>query len=300
MAFQDHPGFSEARRLDKFYTRRDVVRTCLDALSVAVGPAGLREHELWIEPSAGGGAFLEVMPHPRIAMDILPTAPGIIEQDFLAWSMDDPSVNSIVMGNPPFGRNAALAVRFFNHAAGFARRIAFIVPRTFQKRSLQMRLDPNFHLDLELVLPLDSFEILDARYSVPTVFQVWSRGAQRRDQSRLPSVHGDFSFVDRSHGEFAFQRVGVRAGAVKADFGSVASASHYFIRSELGEGSLLRERFATLDFSRVRFSTSGNPSISKREIVEAYTDAKNRGFCLASPPVGQEVSQPAICTAALM
>ena len=56
------------------------------------------------------------------------------------------------LGNPPFGKNCSLAIKFFNKAAEFADLIAFIIPRTFKRISIQNKLNLNF----SFILFLDS------------------------------------------------------------------------------------------------------------------------------------------------
>ena len=89
-------------------------------------------------------------------MDIEPKFDECMLMDYMAFIPH--KVESIaVIGNPPFGKNSSLAVKFFNHSAQFADTIAFIVPRTFRKNSLVNRLNENFHLIYEKILPIDSF-----------------------------------------------------------------------------------------------------------------------------------------------
>lgn len=72
------------------------------------------------------------MPPGRFACDIDPQGDGIVKLDFFDFELpyDD---RVVVVGNPPFGRNSSLAIRFFNKAACGAEIIAFIVPRSFKK-----------------------------------------------------------------------------------------------------------------------------------------------------------------------
>lgn len=224
-----------------------------------------------MEPSAGAGAFLSYLPPGTLAYDLSPEDPRITTQDFLTLTRQEPA---IVLGNPPFGKAARLAVKFFNHSAGFATHIGFIVPRTFEKASIQNRLHRDFHLLGQLNIDPASFTFEGKPYEVPCVFQVWVRGPEKRPLIILPLTHPDFSFVDRASADFAFQRVGARAGATKTVFDSVAAASHHFIRANIPFETLL-ERFARIDFSEVKMRTAGNPSISKTELVALYTEVEN-------------------------
>lgn len=261
---------SDARRLDKFYTRGDVADQCIRYFETCAKIDLATTDATIMEPSAGAGAFLLRLPSETLAFDLSPEHPKVLAQDFLSLARQEPA---IVIGNPPFGKAARLAVKFFNHAAEFATHIAFVVPRSFEKASIQNRLHRDFHLIGQLGMDAASFTFEGKPYEVPCVFQVWARGSEPRPLIRLPRSHPDFSFVDRGSADFAFQRVGVRAGAAKTEFESVATASHHFIRANIPLETLLA-RFARIDFSEVKMRTAGNPSISKTEIVALYSEVR--------------------------
>lgn len=263
----------DARQLDKFYTKDEVARQCIRFFETCTGiDLGSAKTDI-IEPSAGAGAFLNHLPPDTLAYDLSPDEPRITPQDFLTLTRQEPA---IVLGNPPFGKASRLAVKFFNHAAGFATHIGFILPRTFEKASIQNRLHCDFHLLAQMPLEPDSFTFEGQPYDVPCVFQVWIRRHEKRPLIDLPRSHPDFSFVDRDSADFAFQRVGVRAGAIKAEFGLVAAASHHFIRANIPLETLI-ERFREIDFSEVKVRTAGNPSISKMELVALYAGVNSGG-----------------------
>lgn len=262
---------SHARTHDQFYTRRDLA-VRLTGLAAQYLPRAAA----WIEPSAGDGAFLDALSARRLplahALDLHPARADVAKANFLTWH--PPAAGAFgFIGNPPFGKNASLAVRFFNQAAAHAVGIAMIFPRTFQKRVLQNRLDERFDLVFEEVLPPDCFVFEGAAVNVPCVFQIWRRlpTGQFRAPHQIVRAHPDFTFVERAQGDFAFQRVGVRAGALKASDADIAEQSHLFIRAtDRKQVSRLRTRFQALDWSSVKYNTAGNPSIGKGEIVEAY------------------------------
>lgn len=267
-----HASDNTARTLDKFYTKSAVARQCIAFFETCSGIELSKSRADILEPSAGAGAFLDHLPDATLAYDLAPEDPRVERQDFLGLTREAPA---IVIGNPPFGKASRLAVKFFNHAAGFASHIAFIVPRTFEKSSVQNRLDRSFSLIGQMPLKRDSFTFAGESYAVPCAFQVWARTLEQRPVITLPRVHPDFSFVRREAADFAFQRVGVRAGTVKVRFEAASAASHHFIRSNVPLESLL-SRFAEIDFSDVKARTAGNPSISKTELVALYTEAARR------------------------
>lgn len=174
--------------------------------------------------------------------------------------------------NPPFGKNTSLAIRFFNHAATFASRIAFIVPLTFKKKSVQDRLDTAFHLEAQIVLPPDSFLLEGKPCDVPTTWQVWVRRDQPRSTVRSAISCDDFAFCKPEEADFAIQRIGANAGRIKLDVANSNSNSYTFLRATGMSAQDLLARFQCIDFEDVRTATAGNPSIAKGEMVALYSD----------------------------
>jgi hypothetical protein len=266
---------SRARLLDQFYTDPRLAQLLVTRLRAYLGDR--QEGVRWLEPSAGGGAFLDALPAEALALDLEPADPRVEQGDFLNRPFDalQPWV---VVGNPPFGKNAALAIRFFNHAATFAQVIAFIVPRTFQKGSVQRRLHARFHLEQEWEIPEDAFVFEGQPVHVPCVFQIWGRQDGARAHQALPTTHPDFAYTAREQADFAFQRVGARAGAIKdigPDQRGLAAPSHHFIRvTDRAQVAAVRARFESLDWTAIKHRTAGNPSIAKTELVAQYEACK--------------------------
>ncbi|MET4133382.1 putative RNA methylase [Porphyrobacter sp. MBR-155] len=258
------------RLLDQFYTDSNVAGVLYDFLR---SKFDLNEFQ-FIEPSAGTGSFSRLLPPGSLAYDLDPKAPGIIEADFLKAELPETGKLGVV-GNPPFGKNSSLAIRFFNHAALKAELIAFIVPATFQKMSVQRRLDPHLHLVAEAPVPHNAFWFCGKRKHVPTVFQIWARRDVKRNTQRPPTRHPDFDFVKNpSDADFVIQRVGGDAGKIHRDFG-MSSQSHLFIRPKV---SGVEVTMHSLDLASTAKMTAGNPSIAKSEIVRLYTAALASGM----------------------
>ena len=76
-----------------------------------------------------------------IFYDIEPENHEIIKQDYLLY--DDyheikKMYNKIhVVGNPPFGRQSSLVIKFIKKSCEFSESISFILPRSFKKDSLK-------------------------------------------------------------------------------------------------------------------------------------------------------------------
>ena len=261
---------SDARKLDQFFTTAAVAQSCMRKLNAVM--MSYQGEWLWVEPSAGGGAFLDAMPSPKIGLDIEPARSDISKIDFLNWHFGYSDCRVAVVGNPPFGKNSSLARRFFDHSATFADIVAFIVPRTFQKPNFVNRLDPNMHLIFEEVLADNSFEFEGEPYSVPTVFQIWEKRELKRETNQSPKQHKDFSFVSATDAHFAFQRVGARAGLVSREGLRKSPQSHYFIKANIHEESLFN-RLCGIDWNPIKSRTAGNPSIGKGELISGYQTA---------------------------
>lgn len=268
---------SPARALDQFYTSPVVAKACFDFLEKTIF---LLDTDLFLEPSAGDGAFFKLMPpERRVGVDVEPKHPDVELQNFLTEFVPRPGARRwVVVGNPPFGKNSSLAVRFFQKSAEFADVIAFVVPLTFRKQSLQRRLPANFVLVDELPLSDNAFVFEGKPYSVPCCFQVWKKTPIERKHVLAPLSHVDFEFCEASRADFAIRRVGGLAGKVIRDFDGYSAASHYFIRSRLGAEALAR-RFESIDWKDVKWNTAGNPSIGKRELVAKYSALRQRHEC---------------------
>ena len=230
------------------------------------------ETYLWVDPSAGAGAFLSQLPSPRVGFDLAPADFESRQADFLDWVPPEGFPRRIVVGNPPFGRNASLAIRFFNHAAQHAEIVAMILPRSIRKPSLRRRLDRMFHLVDEVLLPDNAFFCDGKPAAVRTVFQVWERGEVRREETAAAATHPDFSFCRSADAaDFAIRRVGGGAGRIFDDPRDRSVQSHHFVRAEACDAVTLLDRFRRLDFDEARADVVAVPSIARPDIVSLYT-----------------------------
>jgi len=178
--------------LDKFYTLPNIVDKCIISINTLYD---FNIFDLIIEPSAGSGNFLFKLPlHNRIGIDISPDNDEIVEFDFLKYKPDTTKKNILTIGNPPFGKVSSLAVKFFIHSTIFSNVIAFIIPRTFRKVSIQNRLNLNFHLILDEDIPLNPCSFTP-KMMVKCCFQIWERKDIKRQIIKLPTYHIDWEFL---------------------------------------------------------------------------------------------------------
>lgn len=236
--------------------------------------------DLFVEPSAGAGAFLQYMPRPAIGLDLEPKAPAIVKEDFFDWQPPAGSGRIAVIGNPPFGHVGSLASRFFNQAATFADYIAFILPASFTKPSMQARLDRRFHLLQEILLPDEPFEKDGEKVRYNTVFQIWERRDVERLQPQPVTTHPDFAFVKTlEEADFAVRRVGAHAGKIidiPADPGDrkgLSSSSNYYIRATGSDVEVVRAAFTKCEFDELLTQAVSAPSLSKAEVIGCYDTA---------------------------
>ena len=264
------------RELDQFFTTPKTARECLTFLHSYLDLGSLG----WIEPSAGSGVFLKAaedagFPKHLAAYDIMPQAEGVQKCNFLDTDFSKVfkgTATRLCLGNPPFGKNSSLAVKFFNHAAKHCDMIAMIFPATFAKDSLKSKLDENFHLVGELDLGSTTFDFVSDKRNVPVVFQIWKKSNQKREKNLKKLISEHFSFVKKEDADFAIQRVGAAAGKVKVNMDNLASASHYFIKAISPN---VKDVFESIDWSHIKYKTAGNPSIAKTELILTLEDKYN-------------------------
>jgi predicted RNA methylase len=127
--------------IDKYYTNPETVKLCIEYIDKYIY---MDDCDLIIEPSAGNGAFIEgikSLTYNRLFYDIEPENDEITTQDFLTLDIYATGLNEFqnkihIVGNPPFGRQSSLAIKFIKKACEFAHSISFILPKSFKKESL--------------------------------------------------------------------------------------------------------------------------------------------------------------------
>lgn len=252
--------------LDQFYTKPEVAKLCCDLVDFS-------KYEKILEPSAGTGAFLELLPKDkRVGIDLEPKHDEIKEQDFFLYK----GTEDLVIGNPPFGRVSSLAIKFFNHAATFTNTIAFIIPRTFRRVSVQNKLDLNFHLVEDIEIPIGSF--IPESMKAKCCFQIWERKETKREKVVLPMTHEDFEVLSyiTVNGkvaappdvDFAVRAYGGNIGQISFDIDEVAPKSWHFIRSPIAADII--DNFECLDYYPLASWTARQDSIGKADLIYLY------------------------------
>lgn len=251
--------------LDRFYTPYSVAKECIDLIN-------LNRYDCIIEPSAGAGAFSSQISN-CLAYDISPQQESIKEQDFFHLDFT-PFLNKkvLIIGNPPFGQQATLAIKFFNQAAKFADTIAFILPKSFKKNSIQNKLDLNFHLIAEKPLDNCIFELPNKQsIMVPCVFQIWEKMIQPREKIKKKTTTSLFIFTTKDLADFRIQRVGGNAGKASTNL-NVAVSSNYFVKntSNFSNEELIKIINESV-FPSIE-DTVGPKSLPKGELIEVLEE----------------------------
>ena len=192
-------------------------------------------NQVWLEPSAGSGAFIEALGDVGIsdvlAMDIEPAHPLVRKQDFLTWR---PTAKDVVaIGNPPFGRNNSLSIPFFNKCAEFSSTIAFIVPRSWRKWSVTNRLSMDFICISDEDLNINYVDVsgadVYARNNLRTCLQVWTRTSIPRERVRITN-NGFVEKVSPQEADIALKVFGYGCGTVLTEFARVPNTTLMFLK----------------------------------------------------------------------
>jgi hypothetical protein len=253
---------------DQFYTNETVAKLCIHRI---VERLPFTKDYLWIEPSAGNGSFLRNVSFESIGLDIDPKGQDIDpkgqviqKQNYLTWI--PPNRDSIVFGNPPFGRQSSLAKAFISKSCEFAKVIAFILPKSFTKPSMFNAFGRKFHLLQSVDLEKNSFVLNDTPYDVPCVFQIWQKLDEDRPIEEKIHPKG-FDYV--SHNEnyhIAFRRVGGLAGKCYKNNGTKYSIqSHNFIKFHDCNLSYIDTIIEKINNHTFPSNTLGPRSLSKTE-----------------------------------
>ena len=258
---------------DKFYTKSNIVDKCVEYVKSNVI---INADDLIIEPSSGGGAFLDSLLTIDCSHNFYDTSPEddrIEKRNYLILDLSGfkESFQKIhVIGNPPFGRQTTLAKKFIKKSASFCNTISFILPRSFKKESMRKSFPKKFHLVFETDLPENSFTIEKKDHNVSCVFQIWEKRDYDREIPELLNPQG-YKFVAKTQEpHLSFRRVGVYAGKVDLVTEDKSDQSHYFIRFDTGQiTSDQLEKLNNITYPCAEH-TVGPKSISKRELIVEF------------------------------
>jgi hypothetical protein len=254
---------------DQYYTKSSIAKQCISKL-IEIYPDSTSY--TWIEPSAGNGVFLKLVPSSikTIGLDIDPKGHNIQKANFLEWTPCINETKYLVFGNPPFGRQGSTAKAFIKHSAVIGNIIAFILPRSFVKPSMSRAFPPEFHCLYQEELEKDSFEVNGDPYDVPCIFQIWEKQRIARTIS-IPIREEGFKYVkyDEPY-DIAFKRVGGKAGTTyRSNDTCIYNRNfHYFLKLDYKYVSFITQIIDATNMHIFPSNTVGPRSLSKSEANE--------------------------------
>lgn len=229
----------------------------------------------FLEPAGGNGSFVMALQEHGAenisSVDLYPKHPLVAKNDFLTHKPKDQ--NLIVISNPPFGRNNALAIPFFNHSAEFSDYICFLVPRSWRKWSVQNRLDPRFHLvhdqDVFVSYEDENGHAIKSDNDLRTCFQIWEKTSELRKPIRVPD-NGLITKSTPAEAEIAIRVFGYGCGNVLESFPRENNTTLMFLRVK---NQRIRKLLQTLDFQRFSKNTAYTEALALPEINYLLNEA---------------------------
>lgn len=263
----DSPRLGNTRVTGKeqFYTPQELAIELVAAVEKTLGP--LKGRTI-LEPAGGTGSFIEAVRNSGakkvLSFDIEPLHPEVSKGSFLDQDIFEDSI--VTISNPPFGRNNALSVPFFNHAASFSEAICFIVPRSWRKWSVTNRLDMNFELELDINLDIDYVdadgELISTKNRLATCFQIWRRTKTPRRPIRIKEM-GIVEKVSPAEADVSLTIFGYGCGKLKTEFRPVANTTQMFLKLVHPEALAALKK---VDYSKFYRNTAYTEALSLQEI----------------------------------
>lgn len=255
---------------DEYYTPKDLAEYCV-AKSKDV--LGLDDNTVYIEPSAGGGAFLDFLPVGTKALDINPKDDRVVYGNFLEDTFEYKE-GLCVIGNPPFGFRNNLAVKFFKKAITLGDYVAFILPISQLDNQQQM-------YEFDLVYSENLGKRLYSGVEVYCCFNIYKRPDSGKFNKSKPSYNvvgvryyefrrGGCKYVPQDY-DIGFCRFG-SVGKQPTYVGQYVQEAYLYIDCEVikCKGDLL-EYLQAFDWKGYRPSTS-TPTLYKWEIMKVIKE----------------------------
>ena len=260
---------------DQYYTNPQLATACV-AKILELNPTLNQAAHLWLEPSAGSGAFLQAAVSHNItnvkAYDIDPKHPDVISADYLASPADPASTKpAVIFGNPPFGRQGSLAKKFIKKAVSQTPQIiAFILPLSFVKPSMYNVFPLNYHMEHSVQVPPNSFQVNAQPYDVPCVYQIWAHKPTPRPPQPTATPQGFKYVAQENPHDLIIRRVGVYAGRafIKQASATYSPQTHYYIALDPPQAAKAAAVTQSLNAHTFPTNTTGPRSLSKGEVAE--------------------------------
>lgn len=256
--------------VEQYYTPKDLARNLSEELIAITG-----SDRSFLEPAGGNGSFVSALESLGVekiqAVDLYPKHPRVKNADFLTHNPK--GSNLVTISNPPFGRNNSLSLPFFNHAAKHSEYIAFLVPRSWRKWSVQNRLDRRFHLisdrDVAVNYVTDTGERIGANNDLRTCFQIWQRQDSLRPLIRVQD-QGLVKKCKPETADIAIRVFGFGCGKSYRDFPRVANTTLMFLTVL---DARVFEVIEGLDYERFSLNTSYTRALALPELNYLLNEA---------------------------
>ncbi len=256
--------------VEQYYTPKDLALKLSKQLIAITG-----SDRSFLEPAGGNGSFitaLEELGAQEIqAVDLYPKHPKVKGANFLDHRPRGKDL--VTISNPPFGRNNSLSIPFFNHAANHSEYIAFLVPRSWRKWSVQNRLDRRFHLisdqDVAVNYVTDSGERIGVNNDLRTCFQIWQRQETLRQIVKVED-RGLIRKCKPDQADIAIRVFGFGCGKVYREFPKVPNTTLMFLTVL---DARVFEVIEGLDYERFTLNTSYTRALALPELNYLLNEA---------------------------
>ena len=236
-------------------------------------------------------ALLELgVPKSQIMIDENNNLGRVWENTNIQYYNNEENMNKVdidditVLMNPPYGKNANLAIEMLNKAKEVSNRIIAILPKTIRKTGTFNRVDPYLHLVDDQSNPIDTFgrglHTCTQRYEV--------RKTKRELISRYTPdmVKDDFEFTTKEKGQYCMPRVGrYGTGEIiprdkdnghKKNYYERSSGTTYYLNIKK-PSVLKRLKECYAEFQQAARDVVGANSLGKDDLIRIYLKHKNNG-----------------------
>lgn len=180
----------------------------------------------------------------------------------------------VIIGNPPYGHKALLAVKFLNLAFDMCDDVRFVLPLSITRPDLLNKV----RMDAEPVrserLPASTFE-----GNIKACYQVWAPG--KRAKVTKKTSHPDWSYLpkeQRFEADFIIRPSGTYAGKIyfpgEKDYEKVIDSNYHYIKAANEEvvDFFRQNREALIEVSD---SCNGRAHCTKTVLVDFYETHRN-------------------------